>query len=74
MTIALFPWLLDLPGEISPVNPTIRILGPTDATVLDRVAPGVFDNPVDPRWTAEFLADVRHHLAAALDGDQVRRS
>lgn len=51
--------------------PTIRILGPADAPVLDRVAPQVFDNAVDPRWAAEFLADPRHHLAVALDADVV---
>src|SRR5262249_41688546 len=44
---------------------------PGDAAVLDRVAPSVFDNPVNPRWTAEFLADTRHHLAVAIDGDLV---
>src|SRR6185503_2317671 len=31
----------------------------------------VFDNPIDPRWAAEFLADGRHHLAVAFDGDVV---
>lgn len=51
--------------------PTIRILGPADAAVLDRVAPQVFDNAVDPRRAAEFLADPRHHLAVALDADVV---
>lgn len=54
-----------------PVIPTIRILGLEDAAVLDRVALGVFDNAVDPRWAAEFLADSRHHLAVALDADLV---
>ena len=54
-----------------PENPIVRMLGPADGSVLDRVAPGVFDNAVDPRWTAEFLADARHHLAVALDGDLV---
>jgi GNAT superfamily N-acetyltransferase len=53
------------------VNPTIRILGPGDDSVLDRVAPGVFDNPIDARWTAEFLGDARHHLAVAIDEGQV---
>jgi GNAT superfamily N-acetyltransferase len=48
---------------------TIRILGPADGPVLQNVAPDVFDNPVDPRWSAEFLADPRHHLAAALDDE-----
>ena len=47
------------------------MLGPADAAVLERVADGVFDNPPDPRWTAEFLGDPRHHIAVALDGDQV---
>ncbi len=50
---------------------TIRLLGPADASVLGRVAPGVFDNAVHPRWTAEFFSDPRHHLAVALDGEQV---
>ena len=50
---------------------TIRLLGPGDAPVLGRVLPGVFDNAVDPRHTAEFFADPRHHLAVALDGETV---
>jgi hypothetical protein len=50
---------------------TIRLLGPGEAAVLDRVAEGVFDNPVGPRWAAEFFADPRHHLAVALDGGVV---
>jgi len=49
----------------------IRMLGPDDAPVLERVAPEVFDNLVDARWSAEFLADSRHHLAVALDADTV---
>ena len=50
---------------------TIRMLGSNDAAVLNNVADDVFDNDVDPRWTAEFLADPRHHLAVALDGETV---
>jgi aminoglycoside 6'-N-acetyltransferase I len=47
----------------------IRLLGPDDRAVLDHVVDGVFDEPVDPRWTGEFLADARHHLVVArLDG------
>ena len=49
----------------------IQLLGVSDAPVLQRVAAGVFDGPVDPRWTAEFLADARHHLVVALDGAEV---
>ena|SRR5690242_678177 len=46
---------------------TVRVLGPADGAVLQWVAPGVFDGPVDARWSAEFLADPRHHLAVAID-------
>jgi aminoglycoside 6'-N-acetyltransferase I len=27
----------------------------------------VFDNPIDPELTAEFLADHRHHIAVAVE-------
>ena len=50
---------------------TIRLLGPSDAHLLNNVAPEVFDNPIDPRWTAEFMADPRHHMVVALAGDLV---
>jgi ribosomal protein S18 acetylase RimI-like enzyme len=55
------------------MNDAIRIhlLGRDDASVLDRVAPGVFDHAIDPRCTAEFLADARHHMVVALLGDIV---
>ena len=55
----------------SAMRPIIRLLGPDDASVLDNVAPGVFDNAIDPRWTAEFLSDPRHHLAVAIDEGRV---
>lgn len=49
----------------------VRMLEAGDAAVLERVAPDVFDGPVDPRWSAEFMADPRHHLAVALDAGVV---
>jgi ribosomal protein S18 acetylase RimI-like enzyme len=49
----------------------IRLLQAQDAAVLGQVAPGVFDGPVDPRWTREFFADARHHLIVALDAGSV---
>ena len=55
---------------MSPV-PAIRLLGPADAAVLANVAQEVFDNELDPRWTAGFLADPRHHIVVALAGEQV---
>ena len=44
----------------------VRLLGPGDASVLERVAEEVFDFAVDARLAREFLADPRHHLAVAL--------
>jgi ribosomal protein S18 acetylase RimI-like enzyme len=49
----------------------VRMLGPGDHAVLEHVAPEVFDNPPDARWSQEFLADARHHLAVALADGQV---
>lgn len=49
----------------------IRVLRQGDEAVLANVAPEVFDNPIDPQMTAEFLADPRHHIAVAIDGGQV---
>jgi ribosomal protein S18 acetylase RimI-like enzyme len=48
-----------------------RILLSGDAPVLMNVAAEVFDNPIDPDLTKEFLADPRHHLAVAIDNGLV---
>lgn len=45
----------------------VRILTQVDAALLETVAPDVFDEPIDANWSAEFLADPRHHLAVAID-------
>jgi GNAT superfamily N-acetyltransferase len=45
----------------------IRLLTAADAALLDRVAPDVFDEPLQPALVAEFLADDRHHLVVAVD-------
>jgi GNAT superfamily N-acetyltransferase len=52
-------------------TPTIRLLRPDDAAVLANVADDVFDQDINPRWTAEFLNDPRHHMVVALLGNQV---
>jgi aminoglycoside 6'-N-acetyltransferase I len=49
----------------------ICLLGPSDVTVLDRLAPEVFDHDVQPDWCADFLADPRHHLVVARSDDVV---
>jgi ribosomal protein S18 acetylase RimI-like enzyme len=45
----------------------VRVLGPNDEHVLRNVAADVFDGPIDPRLTREFLHDPRHHIAVAVD-------
>ncbi len=45
----------------------IRVLRRGDENILAHVAAELFDNPVDPDLTREFLADPRHHLAVAID-------
>jgi aminoglycoside 6'-N-acetyltransferase I len=49
----------------------IRLLTEADAALLQRAAEGVFDHPVDPRLSAEFLTDPRHSLCAAIDEDRI---
>jgi ribosomal protein S18 acetylase RimI-like enzyme len=45
----------------------VKVLGAGDEAVLARVAPEVFDNPIDPDLARQFLADPRHHIAVAVD-------
>jgi ribosomal protein S18 acetylase RimI-like enzyme len=45
----------------------IRILNQGDRSVLDHVAPGVFDNAVESRLADEFLGDPRHHVVVAVE-------
>ncbi|MBY0497197.1 MAG: GNAT family N-acetyltransferase [Cyanobacteria bacterium] len=45
----------------------IKRLSSDSHSVLDRVAPGVFDNPLSSQLVAEFLGDDRHHLVVAVD-------
>jgi ribosomal protein S18 acetylase RimI-like enzyme len=45
----------------------IRILRAGDERILDNVADGVFDGPVDNALRAEFLRDPRHHLSVGIE-------
>lgn len=49
----------------------IRLLGQGDESVLDRLAPGVFDKAIDPELTREYLAESHFHLAVAVEADVV---
>jgi len=44
----------------------IKVLQCGDDHLLRNVTAGLFDNPIDPALTAEFLGDPRHHLAVAI--------
>jgi GNAT superfamily N-acetyltransferase len=52
-------------GAASVSEIDVLLLGATDAGVLDRVAPGVFDNPIRDDLRSEFFGDPRHHLVVA---------
>jgi ribosomal protein S18 acetylase RimI-like enzyme len=45
----------------------IKLLRKGDEAVLQSVAADVFDDPINPAVSAEFLADARHHIAVAID-------
>ena len=49
----------------------IRVLRRDEGTILENVAPDVFDDPVIPQVAEQFLGDPRHHLAVAIDGNLV---
>jgi len=49
----------------------IKVLGSGEESVLEKVAPNVFDYPVQPKLVAEFLNDHRHHLAVAINDGTV---
>lgn len=50
---------------------SIRLLGPADAAVLDRVADEVFDGPVRADWARAFLDAGNHLIAVAVAGETV---
>ncbi|MEG4941845.1 GNAT family N-acetyltransferase [Microcoleus sp. F4-D5] len=49
----------------------IKILNHNDADILKNVDPDVFDDAIDLQRSEEFLADPRHHLAVAIEGELV---
>lgn len=49
----------------------IKILGQGDERAFERVALGVFDERVDPQLVRDFLADPRHHIAAAIEDGEL---
>jgi len=47
----------------------IKLLATRDQPMLRHCAAGVFDHAIDEKLSAEFLDDLRHHVAVAIDGD-----
>jgi len=46
-------------------------VGPTDAALLDKVAPDVFDEPIDPARLAAYLAQPGHLMVLAITAGEV---
>lgn len=46
-------------------------MGPEDPELLDKVAAGVFDDPIDVTSSRAFLRDGRHHLVVAIDDGMI---
>lgn len=49
----------------------IRYVGPGDEALFDRVAPDVFDHPVERRQLSHYLATPGHHLMVAIVGGEI---
>ena len=53
------------------MNVDIRLLSKKNSAILERIAPDVFDNPIDARQLRAFLDDRRHIMFVAVDEDTV---
>lgn len=53
------------------MNIIIRHATLDDLDAMIKVGDQLFDNPVKPERTIEFLSDPRHHLILGFDGDDV---
>ena len=49
----------------------IRYVGPGDEPLFDRVAPDVFDHPVERGQLSHYLATPGHHLMVAIVGGEI---
>ena len=49
----------------------IKLLTAGDAGLFSNVSPDLFDNPISEKLAQEFLADHRHHIAVAIEDNQV---
>lgn len=49
----------------------VRCVELSDAACFECIADDLFDDPIDRDRLNEFLADPRHHLAIAQDGDAI---
>lgn len=49
----------------------VRVLTQADLHLVEAAGDDVFDNPAVPQLAAEFLADPRHHIVAAIEGGRI---
>jgi aminoglycoside 6'-N-acetyltransferase I len=55
----------------TPPDLEIRQVGSDDAALFARVAPGVFDAPIDPHRLAAYLVEPGHHMLVAVHGGEI---
>jgi aminoglycoside 6'-N-acetyltransferase I len=53
------------------VDIEIRRVGAGEAELFDRVADGVFDEPIEPARLAAYLVETGHHMIVAISGGEV---
>src|ERR1700688_4928003 len=58
-------------SSIFPVEIEIRRVGSGDRDLFDRVAAGVFDEPIERARLAAYLAATGHHMIVAVSGGEV---
>jgi ribosomal protein S18 acetylase RimI-like enzyme len=54
-----------------PSQPEIRHVKRGDEGLFERVAAGVFDEPIDPHRLIAYLAEPGHHMLVAVHGGEV---
>jgi ribosomal protein S18 acetylase RimI-like enzyme len=58
-------------GYRKPMTVEIRYVGPGDEDLFLRVAPDVFDHPVERRQLTHYLATPGHHLMVAIANGEI---
>lgn len=60
-----------MPESMPDIAIEIRLIGPGDEPLFDRVAADVFDEPVDAARLSAYLAEPGHHMMVALNAGEI---